>query len=231
MKRPSSSSHDASKVLSSVSYFKGLDPNAFETIVRLAYRQDFEAGQLVILEGEPTSGLYVVQSGRLKVSKIALDGREQTLQLLGEREVFNAVSVFTGALNQATVTALEPTRLWVIDRNRMLDLLDSNPQLARLIIQDLAGRVSHLITLVEDLSLRSVEARLARLLLEQAVEDVVHKKKWATQTQIAARLGTVSDVVSRTLRKLQERKLIQIGRQEIHILDRPGLEKIAMIES
>jgi CRP-like cAMP-binding protein len=229
--RPSSSYQEASKVLSHVSYFKGLDPATFEKIAMSAYHQDYEAGQLVILEGEPAAGLYVIQSGGLKVSKIALDGREQTLQLLDEREVFNAVSVFTGALNQATVTALEPTRLWVIDRNRMLELLDSNPPLARLIIQDLAGRVSHLIALVEDLSLRSVEARLVRWLLEQTVQDVVPKKKWATQTEIAARLGTVSDVVSRTLRKLQERELIQIGRQEIHILDRPGLEQIAMVES
>ncbi len=228
--RLTSSIQDARKVLSNVPYFKGLDSDTFETIVKSAYRQDYEPGQLVILEGEPASGLYIVQSGGLKVSKIALDGREQTLQLLGDNEVFNAVSVFTGAVNQATVTAMEPTRLWIIGRERMLQLLDSNPPLARLIIQDLAGRVSHLISLVEDLSLRSVEARLARLLLEQAVQDVVPRKKWATQTEIAARLGTVSDVVSRTLRKMQERGLIQIARQEIQILNRPELELIAMID-
>jgi hypothetical protein len=94
--RPSSSYQEASKVLSHVSYFKGLDPATFEKIAMSAYRQDYEAGQLVILEGEPAAGLYVIQSGGLKVSKIALDGREQTLQLLGEHEVFNAVSVLPG---------------------------------------------------------------------------------------------------------------------------------------
>lgn len=223
------SPHGATKLLASVSYFKSLDPQTFESVARSARSQDYDPGQLVILEGEPASGLYVVQSGWLKVSKIAMDGREQILQFLGSGEVFNAVSVFTGAANPASVTALEATRLWMISRSIMLQLLDANPKLARIIIQDLAGRVMHLISLVEDLSLRTVEARLVRLLLEQSVGETVPRQKWATQNEIAARLGTVPDVVSRTLRKLSDRGLVQIDRKEIRILDRQELEKIAMV--
>jgi CRP/FNR family transcriptional regulator len=128
------------------------------------------------------------------------------------------------------VTALETTRLWKIGREMMLQLLDSHPGLARLVIQDLARRVTHLISLVEDISLRSVEARLARLLLEQSVEDRVHRQKWATQAEMASRLGTVPDVLSRTLRKLVERGVISLARNEIQILDRQALELIAKIE-
>ncbi|HEX9029933.1 MAG TPA: Crp/Fnr family transcriptional regulator, partial [Anaerolineales bacterium] len=200
---------EAGEVLAAVPYFKGLDQRTFETIVSSASPHHYDPDQLVILEGEPASGLYVVQSGWLKVSKIAIDGREQILQFLGKGEVFNAVSVFTEAPNPASVTALEAARLWIISRNTMLRLLDSNPRMARLIIQDLAGRLTHLVALVEDLSLRTVEARLARLLLEQSVGETVERKKWATQTEMASRLGTVSDVVSRTMRKLVERGLIQ----------------------
>lgn len=221
---------EASQTLRAVSYFKGLDEDSFEAIVRSAYRQDYDPGQLVILEGEPTSGLYIVQAGWLKVSKISLDGREQTLQYLGAGEVFNAISIFTGTMSQASVTALEPTRLWIIGRDRMLELLDTHAQMARMIIQDLAERVMQLISLVEDLSLRTVEARLARLLLEQATGTIISRQKWATQTEIASRLGTVPDVVSRVLRKLVERGLIQITRQEIMILNRRELEMIAMVE-
>jgi CRP/FNR family transcriptional regulator len=159
-----------------------------------------------------------------------IDGREQILQLLGKGDVFNAVSVFIGVPNPASVTALESTRLWMIRRDVMLKLLDSHPDMARPIIQDLAGRVTHLIALVEDLSLRTVEARLARLILELSDGDKVHRKKWATQAELASRLGTVPDVVSRTLRKLSDRGLIQMGRPEIQILDRPKLEMIARIE-
>jgi CRP/FNR family transcriptional regulator len=171
----------------------------------------------------------VVESGWLKVSKIAIDGREQVLQFLGSGEVFNAVSVFTGTANPASVTALEEARLWMIGRSVMLQLLDENPKLARLIIQDLAGRLTYLVSLVEDLSLRSVEARLARLLLQQSIGNKVLRQKWATQNEIAARLGTVPDVVSRTLRKLSDRGLIELDRKEIRLLDRPELEKVAMI--
>jgi len=229
--RIDTSFQEASKVLSAVPYFAGLDSRSLESITRSASSHVYDPDELVILEGEPASGLYVVQYGWLKVSKIAIDGREQILQFLGGGEVFNAVSVFSGAPNPASVTALETTRLWMIGRDMMLRLLDSDPRLARLIIQDLAGRITHLISLVEDLSLRTVEARLARLLLEQSTGDRVHRKKWATQTEMASRLGTVPDVVSRTLRKLSDRGLIQIGRQEILILDRPELEMIARIEA
>lgn len=221
---------EAIHILSAVPYFKELEARTLEDISRSAIGRVYDPDQLVLLEGEPASGLYIVQYGWLKVSKIAIDGREQILQLLGSGEVFNAVSVFSGSPNPASVTALEKTRLWMISRQAMLKLLDENPAIARLIIQDLAGRVTHLISLVEDLSLRTVEARLARLLLEQSSGDTLQRKKWATQTEIASRLGTVPDVLSRTLRKLSERGLIQIGRQEIRILDRPQLEATAMIE-
>jgi CRP/FNR family transcriptional regulator len=218
-------------LLSSVTYFQGIDEKALQEIVQAAHRNQYDAGQLVLLEGEQAAGLYLVQSGCLKVSKIALDGREQILQFLEAGEAFNAVGVFTGQPNAATVTALEPSRVWLIRREIMKKLLATQPDLAVRVIEDLAGRVSHLISLVEDLSLRSVEARLARLLLENAVKGRIQRQRWATQVEIASRLGTVPDVVSRTMRKLAERGLIEISRQAIHLIDREGLESIAQIET
>jgi CRP/FNR family transcriptional regulator len=158
--RINTSFQEAGEVLAAVSYFTGLDQRTFETIVRSASPHNYDPDQLVILEGEPASGLYVVQYGWLKVSKIALDGREQILQFLGKGEVFNAVSVFTEEPNPASVTALEATRLWIISRNTMLGLLDTNPRMARLIIRDLADRLTHLISLV-NLSCEQLK-RLAR---------------------------------------------------------------------
>jgi CRP/FNR family transcriptional regulator len=96
-----------------------------------------------------------------------------------------------------------------------------------MIIQDLAGRVLHLITLVEDLSLRKVESRFARLLLEEALENIIPRQRWATQPEIAARLGTVPDVVSRAIRKMTELGILQVTRSEITILDREKLSAIA----
>jgi CRP/FNR family transcriptional regulator len=217
-------------LLSSVAYFQGVDEKTIHEIAGVAQPGQYDAGQLVLLEGEQAAGLYMVQTGCLKVSKIALDGREQILQFLEAGEVFNAVGVFTGQPNAATVTALEPSQIWLIRRETMKKLLATQPELAGRVIEDLAGRVLHLITLVEDLSLRSVEARLARLLLENAVKGRIQRQHWATQVEIASRLGTVPDVVSRTMRKLAERGLIEISRRAIRVIDREGLELIAQIE-
>jgi CRP/FNR family cyclic AMP-dependent transcriptional regulator len=107
-------------------------------------------------------------------------------------------------------------------------LIDEYPALCRVVIQNLAQRVLHLMGLVEDLSLRSVEARLSRLLLEQATGDVMNRQRWSTQAEMAARLGTVPDVLNRALRGLVEEDLIRLERHQIQILDRQGLEAKAM---
>lgn len=220
----------AAKVLSSVSYFAGLNESALQAVCRAAVKREYAPGQLVILEGEPNTGLYIIEEGWLKVVKIAVDGREQVLQFLGRGEVFNAVAVFTETTNPATVAALEKSSIYIVRRETMRRLVDSQPELANLVIQDLARRTLHLISLVEDLSLRSVEARTARLLLEQAEGEVVARRRWATQAEIASRVGTVPDVINRVLRKLSDEGLIRVARNEIQLVDRPGLEAKALIE-
>ncbi len=223
------SHHNPSEILKAVPYFSGLDASALVQVERAAIRRVYDAEQVIFIEGEPCSGLYIVERGWLKAVKIGLDGREQTLQTLGPGDVFNAISVFTEAPNQATVEALEETTLWLVPRDAMLRLLDENPSLARLVIQDLAGRVQHLISLVEDLSLRSVEARLARLLLEHSEGEEVQRRQWATQAEMASRLGTVPDVLNRALRKLAEQGMIRVARHQIQILDKEGLQTVAQI--
>lgn len=217
------------RLFAAVSYFAGLDQATLASLASLSVDRCYTAGQVVLLEGEPCTGLSIIESGWLKVVKIGLDGREQVLQILQPGETFNMISVFTDSPNQATVTALEPARVWTVPRDVLLRLLDEQPGFARQVIADLAGRVMHLVRMVEDLSLRPVEARLARLLLEQARGAVVTRRRWATQAEIAARLGTVPDVVNRLLRKLAAAGLIQVERQQIRLLDAEKLRQVAQI--
>jgi len=220
----------AAKVLSAVPYFSELDPATLKTVARSAIRHDYETGQVVFLEGEPCAGLYVVQSGWLKVVKLAPDGREQVLRVVSAGEVFNEVSVLTNVPNPATVVALEPSTVWIIQREVMRRLLDQHPRLARFILQNLAEHVLYLVSLIEDLSLRTVEARLARHLLEQASAGELRRHRWATQTEMAARLGTVPDVINRALRRMVEEGLIEVKRHQIRIIDRQGLKAKAMLD-
>lgn len=220
---------EAGEILKAVSYFSALDENALNRVAQSTTSRSYDQGQVILLEGEPCSGLYIVESGWLKAVKIGVDGREQVLQTMGAGEAFNAISVFTDAPNQATVIALETSRVWMIQREILLRMMDEHPSLARQVVKDLAGRVMHLVQMVEDLSLRSVEARLARLLLDQARGESVRRRRWATQAEMAARLGTVPDVVNRALRKLAEHGLIRVERQQIQILDKEGLKTTAQL--
>lgn len=222
-------SSKAVEILSSIPYFAQLDTNTLESISHAALRRTFDAGQVVFLEGEPNSGLYAVQEGWLRSVKISTAGREQVIRFVGPGEMFNEIGVFASGLNQVTVEALEPSVVWIIPRETLLSLMDTHPSLCRLITQNLAERILHLISLVEDLSLRTVEERLARLLLEQSRGDLVNRRRWSTQAELAARLGTVPDVMNRALRSLSEEGLIQIERRQIHILDREGLQSRAKL--
>ena len=218
----------ALEVLSSLPYFAGLEPATLEAVANAAVQQKYEAGEIVFMEGEPCLGLYLVQDGWLKAHKLSPAGREIVVRVIGPGEAFNEVGVLSGGNNLLTVRVLEKSVVWLIQRQALLQLMERYPQIGRLISQNLARRVEFLVKLIDDLSLCTVEGRLARLLLEQSNQNVITRQRWATQAEIAARLGTVPGVVSRILHSLADKGLIRIERHQIHILDRQGLEDKAL---
>lgn len=210
--------------LASVPYFGRLSPETLEAIARGAVPRRYAPGEVVFLEGEPCAGLYVLLDGWLKVVKASPAGREQVVRFVAPGESFGEFSVFIGAANPATVIALEDAAALLIARETILALLDRHPDLCRAVIEVLALRTQYLLDMVEGLSLRPVEARLARYLLDEARDGVVHRRRWATQAELAARLGTVLDVLNRALGDLVEEGLIRVDRRRIVILDRDALE-------
>lgn len=215
--------------LAYVSYFAGLDEGVLAAISAITRLQRYAKGEILFLEGEPCQGIYIVQSGWLKGLIISPGGREQIIRLLGPGESFNEHGIFIKEeCNLVTVQAIEDSSVWVIDKKSLMALLDRHPILYRTITQNLASRVVHLMKLVEDLSLRTVEARVARLLLDETANPV-ERQRWATQAEMASRLGTVVDVINRALHKLEDEGLIRIARHRIEILDRQRLIEKAEI--
>lgn len=214
--------------LTQVAFFSDLEPAAFEVLARGAVLQSYDAEEVVFLEGEASEGLYLVESGWLKASKIAASGREQVLRYFGAGEAVNEVSLFLEMANPATLIALEPTRVWLISRRAVLEIVDMHPKLLLPLTQHLAKRLLYVVSLLEDLSLLPLEARVAKFLLEHAEEGVFERRRWATQAELAARLGTVPDVLHRALRGLSEAGLIEVTRQNVVILDLGGLEDKAL---
>lgn len=207
--------------------FEGVDGSILQDLVRNARWREYEANEVVVLEGEAQSGLYYLQYGWLKVVKSSPGGREQILRFLEPGETFNEIGVFADQANPATAITLEPAGVWLIRRQALLDLLLARPEFAQYVIGKMAARMLHLVSLVTDLSLRPVTGRLARLLLEDTTDDVLHRPRWFTQAELAARLGTVPDVIQRSLRNLEKEGLIAVERRRIRILDRETLSEIA----
>jgi CRP/FNR family transcriptional regulator len=136
------------------------------------------------------------------------------------------VGAFATLPNPASIVALSPSQVWHIPGGAIRQLILEDPVFAQLIIEVLANRLRRSIALVEDLSLRPVINRLSRLILDEADGDTLFRPAWYTQNELAARLGTVADVVQRALRQLETDNLIQVERKQILILDRDGLEKL-----
>lgn len=210
-----------------LTFFDGLDDATLGELARAARRREYRAGEVIVLEGEAQPGLYFLDTGYVKVLKSAPSGREQTLRVLEPGDTFNEIGVFSRLPNPATAVALEPTAVWLIPRETLTRLMRERPNFAQSVIERMAERMLFLVSLVSDLSLRPVTGRLARLLLDTATGDVVMRPRWFTQAELAARLGTVPDVVQRSLRGLEADGLIAVDRARIHILDRRALEELA----
>ncbi len=209
--------------LRSLPFYAGLPAQALAELAAEARLRTYARRELVVLEGEPPAGAYFIVSGQVRVFKLSPEGREQVLDRLGPGQGLNLVPLFDGGLNPASAEAANEAVLCLLPREAFLLAIRRYPQVAEAVLADLAARLRQLARLVEDLSFRTVRARLARFLLRQAGEP----GRRLTQAEMAAQLGTVRDVVGRTLADLQHEGLIDIDRHRIVIRDRAGLEALA----
>ena len=213
--------------LKSIPYFSPLSSGEVESIRRQTLELSFSSGEILFLEGEPCRGLYLVRSGKIRIFKTSREGREQVLRIAKRGESFNDVPIFDGGPNPASASALEPSGVYLFPKEAILSLFASCPQ-ALAFLKVFAARLRHLTSLVEDLSFRSVVNRLARLLLELAVvEGGTAPVPRLTQDEMAARVGSVRDVVGRALKALEAAGAIRMEGHRIFVVDPEKLEKMA----
>lgn len=213
--------------LRAIALFKSLDDETMHILAGETRCREYQASEVIVLEGEAQPGLYFLAHGYVKAVKFSAAGREQTLRFIETGETFNEIGVFTHRPNPATAIALEASDVWFIPRESLARLMRERPDFAQSVIEQMAERMLLLVSLVTDLSLRPVMGRLARLLLDSAENDVVPRPRWFTQAELAARLGTVPDVIQRSLRGLEADGLIAVDRHQIRIINRPALEDLA----
>jgi CRP/FNR family transcriptional regulator len=218
------------KRLRSFDFLRGLEEATLAHLADSATWKVFSPNSIIFWEGDVESNLFYLQYGSLKVLKTSPDGREQVLKFIEAGEIFNEIGVLAKKPNPATALALEESGIWLIPRHALEETLLAYPHTAIQIIENMADKIIELVTLATDLSLKTVEARFAKLLLEQAEGDVIERRRWTNQTELASRLGTVPDVLSRVIRELTKTELIEMDKQYIRILDRDGLTNRAMLK-
>ena len=213
------------KRLRSTEFLRGLDETSLTQLAKNATWKVFVPDAAVFWEGDNETNLYYLHYGLLKILKASPDGREQVLRHVQAGEIFNEIGVLAKQPNPATAVALEESGIWLIPRQSIEEMLLANPRMALQIIESMAVKFTDLVSLAADLSLKSVKGRFASLLLEQAEGGVIERRSWSTQTEMASRLGTVPDVLSRIIREWTKAGMIEMDKQQIRILDRAGLIK------
>jgi CRP/FNR family transcriptional regulator len=188
----------------------------------------FQAEEPVLTEGQPAAGIWWIDSGAVKVYKANADGGEQILHIAGSGETFNDVAVYDWGSNPANVAALTPAKIWLLPADVIHTFLDENNPFAQAVIRSMARRVRAFTRQIEDLTLYSVTARLARFLLQEA-DNPAFVEAGVTRKAIAAYLATTPETVSRTLRLLQEAGAIRFDRYRILIVNPTLLRTIGQV--
>ena len=182
--------------------------------------------QFLQLEGEECRGIYWVLTGEVVVFRVAMDGRELILQRLTRGGIFNLVPAFEEPpRTHAAVRATLPTQCLWLSLETIPQILQNCPDFNLALLRLFAKRLSRTTQIIEQIGLHTVQGRLAQFLLDQA--DGRLPARQYTQDEIAAQIGTVRDMIGRTLRNFEDAGFIRRDRNKILLLDRNSLESTA----
>jgi len=215
-------------VLRQIPLFATLSSGDLAHVAAMTVERHYERGDIILLEGDKGGALHYVREGVVKVFKTSVGGKEQVLRLIAAGHTFNDVPALDEGSNPASAAAMEPSVVYVIRRTELLKLIATRPEVAGAVVQTLASALRHLVALVEDLSLRHVTARVAKLLLEQEAsfqeeQHIYH----LTQQEMAALAGTAREVVGRALKELEVAGAIEMRQGRAVVLNRERLRMLA----
>ncbi len=205
-------------------YLSGLNEKILNYLAENTRLIAYDADESIIHEGRPCQGLSIVESGRVKIFKFSSTGREMIINVLDQGESFNEVSVFDQQDNPVNVSAVLSTRTWLISADALRKVIAEHPQACQQIIINLSQNLRMLVGKVAELSFYTVTARLARLLRELPETQLAgNGASRLTQDDLAARIGTVREVVARSLKELERVGAIELQRGKITILNQEKL--------
>ncbi len=216
-------------VLKRVPIFSSLSEQEFAFLMTHLVQRRFQAGELIFSEGDPCTGLYVVQSGNVRIFKSSVGGREQVLTIDGPGSSIAELPVFDGGNYPASAQAVTDCSLFFVSRQDFQNLCLQYPQVSLKVLRVVGGRLRRLVGIIEELSFTTVRHRLIALLIRLAKQehsrngDTVMLMLPANNSELAAQIGTVRELVSRNLSRLQADGLIEVDNRSVKI---PSIKRL-----
>lgn len=213
-----------------VPIFSALSSAEIDEVAAITTDARFDKGSLIYFAGKEGRKLYVIHQGRVKISRIGGGGKAQVIRVLGPGEFFGELSILGNETLSDYAEALEPCSMCMIDGARLKLLMGKYPSIALKVMEELSIRLSKAESLIEDISLRPAENRLAQAILDIAAGRNEFELP-TTKGDFASQLGMTQETLSRKLSLLQNQGLIMSrGLRGIVILDEDGLTRAANAE-
>ncbi len=212
--------------LSQIALFASLTDAETHALAQRAVERRFAADEMLFWEGEPCAGIFLIVQGSVKIFKTSPGGREMMLALESAPSTVAELPLFDGGPYPASVRAVEPVVSLFINKTDFQQVCRQYPDVALKILAVVGRRLRHLVGVVESMTFGSVTQRLARMLLDASRQAGSDEFELAlTHQELASRLGTVREVVSRNLARFRGEGLLRIQGHQMKILDRAGLER------
>ncbi|MDE0587068.1 MAG: Crp/Fnr family transcriptional regulator [Candidatus Marinimicrobia bacterium] len=211
--------------LRNVPIFTALSDSDLNRIASKMVSRDYEKGQMILLEESTGETFFIITSGTVKVTRLSDDGREVILALLGESDFFGEMSLLDGEGRSANIVANEDAEVMTLSRRDFLEYLETYPKIAIALLEELAVRIRKSDQQIESLSLSDSEQRIGITLIRLAEEGGTIKRGDVTvqnlpyQQDIANMAGTSRETVSRTLKLLEDKKLVKRNGSDITIFN------------
>jgi CRP/FNR family transcriptional regulator len=208
--------------------FKELDGTELNALTAIVEAKRIKRGGILFLQGDEATGFFVLLLGRVRIYKVSPEGKEYTLHLINPGGMFAEAAIFKGTTFPANCAAVEDSIVAFLPKKAFIQLLDRSPAISLKMIGALSAFVREFNQQLADLSLREVPARLASYLLRKSEESGGNTVTLEiTKSELASTLGTISETLSRNLKKLRDLGVVEVDGKDITILEPVRLQSIA----
>jgi CRP/FNR family transcriptional regulator len=223
---------DIAGALEKTGLFSTLSKPELQMLTSHSVLKPFSAGELLFSEGEPCKGLHVIARGDVRIFKTSINGREQVLAVNGPGESVAELPVFDGGPYPASAVAVNDVEIAFISRRDFQAYCLAHPEVALKVLSVVGGRLRRLVGIIEELSFTTIRQRLISTLVRLAqsegkkTERGVEFQLPASHQELAHQLGTVRELISRNLMRLQAEGLLEVDARQIVVKDLKGLSAL-----